>query len=659
MSKLFYSRLAFTNIKKNKSIYLPYLMASTLIVGLCYILRSVTIMVEQSGAKGADYMSFILGFSFWIFATIAILILLYINSFVMKRRKKEFGLYSILGMEKRHISIVIFFEVLFTGLLSLVVGILGGALLSQLMFLLLLYIVGIPSPLTFSIPLDAVSMTIVLFLYIFAFILLYDIVSICRTNPIDLLHSSKEGEREPKARWLLALGGVLTLGGGYVLACIVGNPADALLMFFPCVMLVIIGTYLLFIAGSIAVLKLMRKNRKFYYKPQNFISVSGMIYRMKQNAAGLATICILSTCVLTTLSFTVSLFIGEEDTLRSQFPRQIHVTCTDADKASGALMNQAAQDYAKFYGFTVENPFGYAALEFTTVKDGNHFQSSADDFSGQYYSISCIPLSDYNQASGSNESLAPDEVLYYDSDLTEEMDSIQIGNLTYRVKKAIPSPDLFNNTIGMSRATVIMPSLDEVNRLLADINGSSASYQRITRYHYYFDVQGDQNQLPAFYENLRDGFNKTVPHLSFIKNIDDTRDDFYQLYGSFLFVGVFFVVLFLIATVLIIYYKQITEGFDDHDRFQIMQKVGMSDKEVRRTIQKQVLMVFFLPLGMAVLHMIVAYPVLCKIMTAFSMTDTTPFFICTIVTILLFAILYFIVYQRTARTYYRIVQNMN
>lgn len=658
MSKLFYSRLAFTNIKKNKSIYLPYLMASTLIVGLCYILRSVTIMVERSGAKGADYMSFILGLSFWIFATIAIMILLYINSFVMKRRKKEFGLYSILGMEKRHISIVIFFEVLFTGLLSLVVGIVGGALLSQLMFLLLLYIVGIPSPLTFSIPLDAVSMTVVLFLYIFAFILLYDIVSICRTNPIDLLHSSKEGEREPKARWLLALGGVLTLGGGYVLACIVGNPADALLMFFPCVMLVIIGTYLLFIAGSVAALKLMRKNRKFYYKPQNFISVSGMIYRMKQNAAGLATICILSTCVLTTLSFTVSLFIGEEDTLRSQFPRQIHVTCTDADEASGALMDQTAQDYAKSYGFTVENPFGYAALEFATVKNGSRFQTSDDGFSGPYYSISCIPLDDYNAITGSNESLAPGEVLYYDSDSTEEMDSIQIGNLTYRVKKNIPSPDLFDNTIGMSRAYVIMPALEDMNHLLAEIN-SNTSYQRIIRYHYYFDVQGDQNQLPAFYENLRDGFNKTVPHLSYIQNIDDTRDEFYQLYGSFLFVGIFFVALFLIATVLIIYYKQITEGFDDHDRFQIMQKVGMSDREVRRTIQKQVLMVFFLPLGMAVLHMIVAYPVLCKIMTAFSMTDTSLFFICTIVTILLFAILYFIVYHRTARTYYRIVQNMN
>lgn len=657
MSKLFYSRLAITNIKKNKSIYLPYLMASTLIVGLCYILRSVTIMVEGSGAKGADYMSFILGLSFWIFATIAIMILLYINSFVMKRRKKEFGLYSILGMEKRHISIVILFEVLFTGLLSLVVGILGGALLSQLMFLLLLYIVGIPSPLTFSIPLDAVSMTIVLFLYIFAFILLYDIVSICRTNPIDLLHSSKEGEREPKARWLLALGGALTLGGGYVLACIVGNPADALLMFFPCVMLVIIGTYLLFIAGSVAALKLMRKNRKFYYKPQNFISVSGMIYRMKQNAAGLATICILSTCVLTTLSFTVSLFIGEEDTLRSQFPRQIHVTCTDADETSGALMDQTAQDYAKSYGFTVENPFGYAALEFATVKNGSQFQTS-DDFSGQYYSISCIPLDDYNHFIGSNESLAPGEVLYYDSDSTEKMDSIQIGGLTYRVKKNIPSPDLFNNTIGISRAYVIMPAMEDLNHLLADIN-SNTPYQRVIRYHYYFDVQGDQNQLPVFYENLRDGFNEIVPHLSYIQNIDDTRDEFYQLYGSFLFVGIFFVALFLIATVLIIYYKQITEGFDDHDRFQIMQKVGMSDKEVRRTIQKQVLMVFFLPLGMAVLHMIVAYPVLCKIMTAFSMTDTTLFFICTIVTILLFAILYFIVYHRTARTYYRIVQNMN
>ncbi|WP_312645531.1 ABC transporter permease [Hydrogenoanaerobacterium sp.] len=655
MNKFFYPRLACTNIKKNKSIYLPYLLAGTLIVALFYILSSITIMVSESHVAGGGTMGAILQLSSWVCGFLSLIILFYINSFIMKRRKKEFGLYSILGMEKRHISIVMLWEVAISGAISIICGIAGGALFSQLLFLLLLKIVGLPAALTFQIPLSSIVSTGILFGLGFVAILVFDIVGIIRSDPIALLHSTKEGEREPKARWLLALIGAVTLGGGYGLSWMVQTPSDAVAAFFFAVMLVIIGTYCLFIAGSIVVLKLLRKNKKFYYQSKNFISVSGMIYRMKQNATGLANICILSTCVLVTLSSTVCLFIGEEDILRSRFPRQVQVTCI-ADEQNTELVEATANSHAQEYGFTIENAVGYTSFSCATKRNNNTFDMSKF-YGADTYELDMILLEDYNRITGASEQLKDDQILIYSSGKPLKEATITLNDQSYEVAGTIPNPT-FISSIGMGeRLTVVVPALADLEQFRDSFNRSyGGENERNLWYDYKFDVLGDSNRLPDYYATMRSAFNEAVPRLGTVDNIDSARNDFYQVYGSMLFVGIFFVTLFLIAAVLIIYYKQITEGFDDHERFQIMQKVGMSDKEVRSTIQKQVLMVFFLPLGMAVLHITVAFRVLCKMLVVFNMTNTTLFLLCTIGAVLVFTVLYFVVYQLTARTYYRIVQ---
>ncbi|SDM79307.1 ABC transporter permease [Acetanaerobacterium elongatum] len=658
MNRFFYSRLAVTNIKKNKSLYLPYLLAGTLIISLFYILSSVSIMVGESKMEGGSTMGALLVMSTGICGFFSLIILFYINSFIIKSRKKEFGLYSILGMEKRHISIVMFWEVLITGAVCILLGIVGGAVFSQLLFLLLLKIIGVPAALTFQIPLSSVLTTLILYGAGFAVVLVFDVIGVARTNPIDLLHSSKKGEREPKSHWLLTLFGALALGGGYVLSWTVQAPSQALVVFLPAVLLVIIGTYCLFTAGSIVFLKLLRKNRSYYYQPRNFISVSGMIYRMKQNAAGLASICILATSVLVTLSSTVSLYIGEEDILHSQYPRQVQVTCV-ADEQSSSVVQSAVADHAKEYGFTVENALGYTNLYFPATKDGDKF-NAVQSYDADTYNINFVPLQDYNRNTGSNYTLKDGEALLYMEAEPIQSASFTLLNRHYQIKDRIPVPEFMDTNYSTSYVLIVLPEYSDLASVCDDYNkylGGKA--ERTLWYSYSYDLAGDKAQLQEYYGTLRDSLNKTVPRLAQTENIDNARKDFYRMYGTFLFVGIFFVTLFLIATVLIIYYKQITEGYDDHDRFQIMQKVGMSDKEVRGTIQKQVLMVFFLPLGMAVIHIAVAFKVLCKLLLAFQLTNTMLFLVCTIGAVLLFAILYFVVYQLTARTYYRIVQAKN
>lgn len=664
MNSLFYPKMAFTSMRKNKAMYLPYLIAVCLCVGVFYIMDSVNVMVAESGMKGAARMSDILVSMRSICGFITLVILFYVNSFVMKRRKKEFGLYSILGMEKRHISVMMVWEVLLTGVVSLACGMLGGALLSQLMFLLYMKIIHLPAALTFQIPLQSVFSTVVWFAIGFGIILLYDMISVAKTKPISLLSSEKAGEREPKSHWILAVTGVLALGAGYVLALTVKTPWDAFANFFTAVLCVIIGTYCLFISGSIVFLKALRKNKRFYYRPSNFISVSGMIYRMKQNAVGLSNICILSTAVLVTMSSCVSLFIGEEDILRERFPRDVHITAIVEDQNPEPLIEEAAQKHAQQHGGQAENAMGYYDLSFATFQqeDGKTFSMlSASTDSTAPVILQCTTMDDYNRTVKEPVTLGENEVAVYIMGETKIGSEISISGHTYRVKKLVETPpyasqaDYLRNSVG-----VVFSNLEQMKTLLDEYNeefyNDDSSGGRELSYSYFYNVSGDSLDTDAFSESLRDSFNETVPRLSVADTIWLARTDFYQTYGSILFVGIFFVGVFIIATVLIIYYKQITEGYDDHDRFKIMQNVGMSDKEVRQAIQKQVLMVFFLPLLVAFLHIAIAFPVLCKLLMMFGLFNNTLFLVCVLATALIFGILYFIVYQLTARTYYKIVK---
>lgn len=664
MNKLFYPRLAVTNIRTNRRIYRPYLLAASLMVALFYMLDAVRIMVADSDMAGKDNMRILLNAFLSICGVVALVILFYVNSFVMKRRKREFGLYSILGMEKRHISLVMLWEVLFTGGFSLLCGIFGGALFSQGMFLIFSKIVHIPVKLSFTVPLTSIGTTAALFGAGFLVLLLYDIVVISRTDPIGLLHGSREGEREPKARWLLALLGILSLGAGYGLALTVKDAVEALGSFLLAVLLVIVGTYFLFTVGSIALLKFLKKRERFYYRPSNFISVSGMIYRMKQNAVGLANICILSTAVLVTVSSCVSLFIGEEDIIRARFPRRVMATCyLEGDIDPEPLLLEAADTFAKEHGLTISRPFGYASFNFAAMQkpDGAFTMDEISRENETFVVFTCMTQDDYNQLAEQPLQLEKGEAAFYVLGEVVPEGSLTIGSRRYTLSQRIsdnpfPTADdrLYNNLL------LVLPSMAEMTELQDDYNAIFYADEdlsgRSVSYAYYFDVNGDASLLTDHYDEMRNAFSDRVPHLMRLDYEEAARSDFYSLYGSLLFVGLFFVAMFLIATVLIIYYKQITEGFDDRERFQIMQQVGMSDGEVRQAIRRQVLMVFFLPLGLSILHIAVAFPVLCKILMMFQLMNTALFAWCTVLTVGGFALLYALVYRLTARTYYRIVQ---
>lgn len=651
---LFYPRLALTNMKKNREIYGPYLCAGGLMAGLLYILHAVGIMVEDSRMAGGDIMQFMVAVCFNLCIVFVFLILFYINSFVMKRRKRELGLFCVLGMEKRHLGFVLFWEVVFGMTASLLAGIAGGALFSQAMFMLLLKLVGLPARLMFTVPLQSVGQTCLIYGVCFTAVLAYDLVNVSRTNPIDLLHSSQEGEREPETRWVTAVLGAVFLAGGYGLAATARTSSGALSAFLPSVLMVMAATYCLFQAGSVLILKTLRKNKRFYYKPENFVAVSGMIYRMKQNAAGLAGICILSTAVLLTLSTCASLYVGEEDILRTQYPREVSLFA-GAGETSPEAIKGAAEALAGKNGCELVNMQDFHQSNYRTQYGSDRYVA-APAYDATDTMVYLMPLADYNRLNQENRELAPDEALYYSPSFAQG-ETADLWGTKYRLKGEITTFDvswLQGFATPVDQVLFVVPELKDMYRLAEAYDSLSPSESSKPRVSYLcrFDLSGSPQGKEAFETHIA----AEIPGIYNSMARNQIKAEFYQLYGSILFVGIFFIALFLTATVLIIYYKQITEGYDDRERFKIMEKVGMSAAEVRRTITRQVLMVFFLPLGMAVIHILVAFTPMCSMLTMFSMRNTRLFAAFTALSILVFGVVYLLVYRLTARTYFKIVR---
>ena len=655
---LFYPKLAVSGMQRNKILYVPYLLASSLMVMLFYILASMTFIIQRSDIVGGNSMALVLAMSTILCGSITILILFYLNSFVMKQRGREMGLYSVLGMGKGNLCQLLFFEIFFSFLGSLLCGIAAGAVFSQLMYLLLSNIAHLPISLEVIVPFDAVGMTAGLFLAGWVLVYLKNILSLFRSDPIRLLQNTAAGEREPRNRWFTALVGIGTLTAGYVIAVTVQSPAMALTVFLPAALLVIIATYCIFSALSILILKALRKNRRFYYKPENFIGVSGMIYRMRQNATGLANICILASAVLVTISSCVCLYVGEEDVIKSRFTRDISVDAyytQDSSDLPGDLA-RSIQEHAARYDLVVEDAFSI------TERTSNVQQNGNDILDHNYYTATNEMLTyrlapELSQYTGEVFTLAPDELIAYGGSFTAG-ETITINGMKFRIKEAIPKGDpRLTDYLRDTQVSLYSPVLFfDSTATIFSLPGDGTDSVRRLSYTYNFNIDMDHPNAQAFWDTLRNELLNKVGDLGTVSSESSTRETFYMLYGSLLFVGIFFVALFLLATVLIIYYKQITEGYDDKRRFQIMQQVGMSDREVRATIQKQVLMVFFLPILVALIHIAFAFPALVKILTLFEMYNVTLFVFCVIVSALIFLLFYTLVYFITARTYYRIVK---
>lgn len=641
MNNFIYEKLAVTNLKNNRKTYVPYIFTGVLTVMMFYIIDAL------SRGKGItqDTLKICLQYATGVIVVFAVIFLFYTNSFLIKRRKKEIGVYNILGMGKRHIARMMAVETILTAGISILGGLVFGIIFGKLMYLLLLKILHNSVDMQFSVNGTAIVQTVILFAGIFLLTYLYNILQIQLVNPVELLHGGNQGEKEPKSRWLLVIIGVAALGNGYWIALTTEAPLEALLKFFVAVVCVIIGTYALFIAGSIVVLKILRKNKAYYYNPKHFTSVSVMIYRMKQNGAGLANICVLSTMVLVMVSTTVSLYAGMEDILDSRFPRDVSIVCNEADTNNEETLQRLIKEQCEKTGVKITDRVRYRYGSMNAVLKGNNLEKVEQYYpDNHFYYVEMITQEEYNRIEKQNVSLKEQEILTYTTNGKCGKKQINIAGQNYQVKKEL------------SEMTSQPKSTAEMYKTLYIVFANAEQIERIESFSYAdkFNLKGDDGKQKETLEQIQNEFYEKFPDGTMESRML-SRSSFYELYGGLFFIGIYLGSMFIMATVLIIYYKQISEGYDDRERYQIMQKVGMSKKEVKRSIRSQVLSVFFLPLVVAVIHVAVAFKVMTKILGVLNLTNVSLFAVCTIITIAVFAVFYIIVYSITAKEYYRIV----
>ncbi|MDM8310959.1 putative ABC transport system permease protein [Clostridium cadaveris] len=654
MNKFFYPKLAATTIKKNGKVYIPYILTCIGSIAMFYIIHSISINTGLDIMNGGKQLKMLLNLGKWVIGIFSVIFLLYTNSFLIKRRKKELGLYNILGMEKKHISKLMLYETLIIAVLTLVSGIAIGALLSKFMFLLLLKILNFDVTLKFYISKESILSTMLLFISIYAVMLLNNLRQIHLSNPVELLKGGNAGEREPKTKWILTLIGVVSLGAGYYIAVTTENPLSALNLFFIAVLLVIVGTYALFTAGSIAILKALKKNKNFYYKSRNFINVSNMIYRMKQNAVGLANICILSTAILVVLSTTVSLYIGMDDILKTRYPDDIMISISEVQPENIEKVNSIIETEMQKSGLTKTGALKHGYISEISMQEDNKFivanreESSITNMNILLF----ITADDYNQLEGKSVQLEQGEVLICADNNTLQGNSVEIFNKQFNIKGYIEDLKIKREMENIVNGYyIIVSDIDSIN----EIKVAAGDEEKGINYYYGLDVEGSMEEQLELTNAIQSSLNNNSIKSS-VEGIATARESFFSIYGGLFFIGLFLGLLFIMATVLIIYYKQISEGYDDKERFEIMQKVGMDKREVKKSINSQILMVFFLPLVMAVIHLAFAFKIITSLLKIFNLTNINLFVICTTSTILVFAIFYIVVYYATSKVYYRIVQ---
>lgn len=663
MSKTFYFRLAFDNLKKNAKMYIPFVLSCILTIMMYYMVSSLSMNPNMMNMIGGDVMQQILSLGIYVITVFAVIFLFYTNSFLIKRRKREFGLFNILGMEKKHLSIVIALESMIVFLVSMVLGIGIGILLDKAFYLLIAKMLNASIALGFYISYQSIVNSIILFLIIFVLMYLFSLIQINLSNPIELLHGDQHGEKEPKTKWLLAIIGLICLGTGYYMSVSIQDPVTAFAFFMVAVILVVIGTYMLFTAGSIVILKLLRKNKRYYYKTNHFISVSNMIYRMKQNAVGLGNICILSTMVLVMLSTTISLWVGMNDIIETRFPRDITVSINSVDSNQALYTIDDMNNAIEQAGIQTDEELVYRTLSVSAINKGNTYTFGNENASLQDISnvvvLYFITLDDYNRTEGTNVSLAPDEVLVFPSGKQFDHKTIDIASNTFKVKGILDSIKADSNYSAnlQNSMFVVVDSMDTlfmIDDLQKQEYGDNASY-----IHTSYDFNLSKSEEMSVKE-ATDALIANYPGDTTYMMVDTQEgnyEDLLSLYASFLFIGIFLSFLFIMATVLIMYYKQITEGYEDKKRFEIMQKVGLDKREVKKTINSQVLTVFFLTLVVAAIHIVFAFPMIEKMLRLLYLDNTNLYIMTTVICFGVFALVYVLIYFLTSKVYYGIVRN--
>lgn len=671
MHKRIFSRLAKQNIRNNKSTYIPYMITCIFCIAMIYMMEFLRdCPTLDQAVRQADEVRMIVFTGEIVVEIFCIIFLIYSNSFLMKRRQKEIGLYNILGMERNHIGIVMFLETIITSIGSLAGGIAAGIIGSKLALLLLLKLLHIPSVLGFYISVKGIFTCLFMFGIIFLMILFLNLAKIHLSRPVELLRGNNTGEKEPAAKWLMALIGFICLGAGYYLAVTTESPIKAITIFLLAVILVMAGTYLLFTAGSIVILKFLRRRKSFYYRTGNFISISGMLYRMKQNAIGLASICILSTGVLLMISMTVSIYFGMNDIMLNRYPYDVDMSVTSISEEECQTAIEAFEKAIADNKVPVEKSVEEIYLDIVCSKNGDQILIKPTNTirnSDSVLVLSLLDQAEYERLTGISANLNDGEIFaWYPSAV--QKDSVTVDEKEFTVKKWMDKNPLTCGEDAVSDNAVLVVTdedfkkFDEMRTEMYKGVSSDPAGEDLTL-HLGLDITGSETEKIEFgtpvMETVKDlkksgGLSENAWIISGIRQQE--YESYYADNGSLLFIGIFLGSLFLMGTAMIIYYKQISEGYEDQKRFEIMQKVGLSRREVRSSVRRQILMVFFLPLLMAMLHITMAFPMIRRLLLLFGMTNTKLFIGCTAGTVLIFAVVYGLIYLITARSYYHIVE---
>lgn len=671
MGKLYF-KLAKTNLSNNKPFYIPYIISSIITVAMLYMMSFLSDSKGLNKIMGADSLAIIFRLGVGIIVIFSYIFLFYTNSFIIKRRKKEIGVYNILGMEKRHLSKVLFVETIYSAIISLVCGIIVGIAFSKFILMVLYGIIGIHKTVEFFVNIHGIILCVVSFGILFLLTFLYNFMQIKLANPIELLRGTNVGEREPKTKIFMTIVGVVCLAIAYYIAITTENPLNVLTLFFVAVLLVIIGTFALFTAGSIALLKLLRNNKKFYYNKRHFMAVSGMLYRMKQNAAGLASICILSTMVLVVISTTVSMYVGIQDELMARYPNDVCVT-VDYNSVIDKSSEIEKAIFDEIDSAEVKNKKAFSYLSVFVGQKGDGFTTDKEHLSYQNsYLFYILSKDDFIKIDNSFKdkigNISKGEAVVVLNKKYDKKD-IKIFGKNYKVNKSFEHTednDLYVISTLNGLGYIILDN-DESVQELYDVQekmlGKGANYytNKIR-----FDFKsGNKKQKAAAYKKIDNVVKKYFKENKndkkqissyWVESRQENEQNFYLLYGGLFFLGIFLGTMFLMVTVMIIFYKQITEGYDDRERYQILEKVGMSSREVKDTIKSQIRIVFVLPIFAAAVHVTAAFPMVNRILKMLNLNNEKLFAGCLTATIIVFAVIYYLVFKVTSRAYYKIVK---
>lgn len=667
MKGLLSIRLAWSGIRKNRKLYLPYCLTIIGMVMMSYIMQALSYAPALHSFKGANQLEAILSLGKLVIAVFAAIFLLYTNSFLIRRRYREFGLYNVLGMDKNALCRVVFWENLTVAALGLTAGLFFGGALYKLAELGLVNMVHGQVDHSFTVEWSAIRFTLVIFAIIFAMLLLRSMVQVRRSKPLELLRSEAAGEKPPKANYLLGFLGVALLAGAYYMAVNVTSALAAFTWFFVAVLMVIAGTYLVMISGSVVLCRLLQKWKGYYYKKQHFVSVSSMAYRMKRNGAGLASICILATMVLVMISSTGSLYIGVEDAIAARYPHDSSVwlyfdRLDELDDRNVEKIQRTVEKIQRTMERALEaqkvTPTGEKICRYVSVSGAlledrlvtDHTEVDAVMNYNRVYSLYLVPQADYNRMHGTDIALQPGQAMARVYNGSWNGSRIQVGALELDVVGQLP--------YGQEMEEMTFSTVPSLVLVISDLQQASALGECNMIFSCGYDYGLPEEETLSAHRALEAAVKALASEMKIHCRVECPtleRQDFYITFGSLFFIGMMLSALFIAAAALIIYYKQVSEGYEDQSRFAIMRKVGMTRQDIKKSVNSQILTVFFIPLLLAGVHLAFAFPMVWKILTMFSLTNKRLAICTNIGAFLIFCVFYVVIYRFTAHAYYRIV----